>query len=402
MARYLRDDQWMGKTSRRKSRRKRHEPAAGREGLTVTVGVTPRVKPSGQPSLANELRLLRSSLLYADHVDLVAPSAAWMRDFRPLRDVDVDDPWTTVTALPAETLRRIGVEEVTPRDFRRAMRKLEARPVDDLERMESERLWRDAIPRMMKQAEEVFDSVESVDLDMAIEAGSVTMVSDGTRFEDPTDLQVGWFRDRLSKALADPGSHVLLDNVTTEFLRESENFADGFPDVAGARSRRATVGAGLVERLPTFPDAPMSQVIEAREELSEGRARYRTAVKSLADKLQSSALDATLPSEVDELWHDEVRPSLEGLRSTASKTRVAVETSKRLLTEGYGLPTLLVTIANVPDLAAMLPSATAVGAAASRVAAAGAREAFKARSTVRQHDLVYLLDVDKKLGRTRR
>ncbi len=392
----------MGKTSHRPSRRKRQEPAAGRDGLTVTVGVTPQVKASGQPSLANELRLLRSSLLYADHVDLVAPSAAWMRDFRPLRAVDADDPWTTITALPAETLRRIGVDDVVPRDFRRAMRKLEARPADDPGRMEGERLWKNAIPRMMQQAQEVFDSAESVELDMALEAGSVTMISDGTRFEDPTDLQVGWFRDRLSKALADPGSHVLLDDVTTAFLHESENFTEEFPDVAGTRSRRATVGVGLVERLPTFPDAPMRQVIEAREELYEGRARYRTSVKSLADKLQSSALDATLPSEIDELWHDEVRPSLEDLRRTASKTRVAAETSKRLLTEGYGLPTLLVAIANVPDLAAMLPSAAAVGAAAGRVAAAGAGEAFKARSTVRQHDLVYLLDVDKKLGRARR
>ncbi|AWH90913.1 hypothetical protein [Dietzia lutea] len=146
----------------------------------------------------------------------------------------------------------------------------------------------------------------------------------------------------------------------------------------------------------------MEQVLEARDELSDGRARYRTSVKSLADKLQSSALDATLPSEIDELWHDEVRPSLEGLRETASRTRVAVETSKRLLTEGYGLPTLLVTIANVPDLAVMLPSAAAIGAAAGRVAAAGAGEAFKARSAVRNHDLVYLLDVDKKLGRATR
>lgn len=391
----------MGKKSHRPSRRKRHEPAAGREGLTVTVGVAPQVKASGQPSLDHELRLLRSSLLYADHVDLVAPSAAWMRDFRPLRDIDADDPWTTIAALPAETLQRIGVEDVTPRDFRRAIRKLEARPVDDPERMEKERQWRETIPQMKKQADEVFDSAESVQLDMALEADSVTMISDGTRFEDPIDRQISWYRGHLSKALTDPGSHVLLDDVTTEFLRESENFADGFPDVAGTRSRRTTVGAGLVERLPTFPDAPMSQVLEAREELSEGRARYRASVKSLADQLQSSALDATLPSEIDELWHDEVRPSLEDLRGTASKTRVAVETGKRLLTEGYGLPTLLVTIANVPDLAAMLPSATAAGAAAARVAAAGAGEAFKARSAVRHHDLVYLLDVDEKLGRAR-
>jgi len=357
------------------------------------------VKPSGQPSLHNELRLLRSSLLYADHVDLVAPSAAWMRDFRPLREVEADDPWTTVTSLPAETLQRIGVEGAAFRDFRRRMRKLGARPLHDPERMENERQWREAIPELKKQADEVFDSAESLEIDMALEADSVTMISDGTRFEDATDSQIAWFRGLLVKALDDPGSHVLLDDITTEFLHESGDYADGFPAVTSARSRRAAVGTGLVERLPTFPDAPMSQVLEAREELADGRARYRASAKILADKLQSSALDATLPSEIDELWHDEVRPSLEDLRKTASKTRVAAETGKRLVTEGYGLPTVAVAIANIPDLAALLPSAAAAVGAAGRVAVAGAAEAFKAHSTVRQHDLVYLLNVDKILGR---
>lgn len=358
------------------------------------------MKASGQPSLVNELRLLRSSLLYADHVDLVAPSAAWMREFRPLRGIDADDPWMTITALPAETLRRIGVTDVSPRDFRRGMRRLEVRPRNDPERMEAERLWKEYIPEMRKQAEEVFDSAEAVQLDMALDTGAVTMISGGTRFEDSADLQVDWFRDRLSRALTDPGSHLLLDEVTTDFLRASEDLADAVPHVAGTRWRRASVGTGLVERLPTFPDAPMSQVIEARKELAEGRARYRASVKRLADRLESSALDATLPSEIDELWYDEVRPSLDDLRRTASKAQVAVETTKRLGTE-Y-LPNLVVGIVGLAELAAMLPSATVLATAAGRVAAAGAGEAFKARSTVRHHDLVYLLDVDKKLGRARR
>lgn len=276
---------------------------------------------------------------------------------------------------------------------------LAARPADDPERMEGERHWREAIPSLKKQADEVFDSHESVEIDMALEADSVRMISDGTRFEDSTDQQIAWFRDRLAKALNDPGSHVLLDDMTTELLRGSGDYPDGLPAVAETRSRRAAVGTGLVERLPTFPVAPMSHVLEAREELAEGRARYRASAKSLAEKLQSSALDATLPSEIDELWHDEVRPSLEDLRSTASKTRVAVETGKRLVTEGYGVPTIAVAVANIPDLAALLPSAAAALGAAGRVAVAGAAEAFKARSARRQHDLVYLLDVEKKLGR---
>lgn len=392
----------MGKKSHRASRRKRNETVAGGDGLRITVGVVPRTRPNGQPSLEDELRLLRSSLLYADHVDLVAPSAAWMNDFRPLRGIDADDPWRTVSSLPSETLRRIGLDGVTPREFRRAMKKLEARPSDDPDRIESERQWREAIPQMKKQADEVFDSYESMEIDMALEADSVSMVSDGTRVEDSTDQQIAWFRDRLAEALADPSSHVLLDETTTGFLNNSEDYPNGLSSVAATRSRQLAVGAGLVEKLPTFPDAPMAHVLEARNELAEGRVRYRVAAKNLADKLQSSALDATLPSEIDELWHDEVRPCLEELRKTATMTRIAYETSKRLVTEGYGVPTVAVAIANIPDLASMLPSAAAAIGATGRVVAAGAAEAFRARSAVRQHDLVYLLDVEKKLGRLRR
>src|SRR5699024_1925973 len=151
-----------------------------------------------------------------------------------------------------------------------------------------------------------------------------------------------------------------------------------------------------------FPDAPMSQVLEAREELSVGRARYRASVEGFAGQLQSSALDATLPSEINELWHDEVRPTLVDLKKMASKTRIAVETSKRLVTEGYGLPTLAVAIANVPDLVAMLPTPAAAIAAVGRLAAAGAHEAFQKRAEIQNHDLVYLLEVDKRLGSNRR
>lgn len=325
-----------------------------------------------------------------------------MSTFSPLLDVNPDDPWSSVAALPPETLRRMGVRDVALRDFRRAIRKLAAKPEGDPQRLEGERLWRPAVVEMKRQAAGVFDSAEALEIDMALDAGSVSLISDGTRFEDSAHQQVGWFRDRLAQALADPSSTVLLDDVATEFLRESGDYADGLPTVADHRSRRSAVGAGLVERLPTFPDAPMSHVLEARQELADGRARYRVSVKKLAERLQSSALDATLPSEIDDLWHDEVRPTLESLRKTAATTRVGVETGKRLLTEGYGLPTLLVAMANLPDLSAALPTPAAAAALVGRVAAAGAQEAFKARSAVRQHDLVYLLDIDKKLGRARK
>lgn len=391
----------MGKKSRRPNRRNRHEPQGDRSALTVTIGVCPIQKASGQPSLVNELRLLRSSLLYADHVNLVAPSAAWMRDFTPFKAIHPDDPWESVAAMPPETLIRLGVlddADIALRDFRRKMREIGRHPVGDPTRVEGERLWKPTIVSMKQQAAEVFDSKESDELDMAIETESISLISDGTRLEDPVENQIAWFTKRLLDALGEPGSTVLLDEETSDFLRTFEQYADGLPDIADDRSRRANIGTGLIERLPVFPDAPMSEILEAREELAEGRSEYREAVKALSEKLKSSALDSTLPSEVNELWHDSVRPKLRKLQKSTLKTRLMHGTGVRLVDEIGSLPTILVTVIGVGAAADLLPDLLTVGATASRVAAAGIKEALEAHSAVREHDLVYLLDVNKKLG----
>lgn len=395
------DDESMGKPSRRPNRRNRHARKSTHSGLILTVGASPGTKRNGQPSLRNELQLVRSCLLYADHVDLVAPTVGWMRTHTPLLTTDPEDPWRTIADLPPETLERLGVTGITPGQFKAQMHKFARATDHDPQRLEAERQFQEMILVGKRQATEVCGSAEALELDMALDSGVVTLISDGTRLEDSIDQQVEWFRGRLTRALDDPGSTVLLDDVTSEFLSESGRYADGLSPVADSRTSRAAVGAGLVERLPTFPEAPMSHVLEAREELADGRAAYRSSVKELADKLQSSALEPTLPSEIDELWHDTVRPTLKDLRQSVSATRIAWETSKRVITEGSGLPSILVAVVGLGELAAALPSPAAATALVGRVAAAGAQEAFQARSAVRQHDLVYLLNVNRKLGNKR-
>ncbi|MFE4835188.1 hypothetical protein ACFRAU_10970 [Arthrobacter sp. NPDC056691] len=302
--------------------------------------------------------------------------------------------------MPPETLERLGITDVTPAQFKAQMLQFARATDHDPRRFEAGRQFQELIIAGQQEATEVWGSTEAQELDMALESGAVTLISDGTRLEDNIDQQVEWFRSRLSQALAEPGSSVLLDDVTSEFLSESGRYADGLPEVANGRSRRASVGAGLVERLPTFPEAPMQNVLEAREELAEGRAAYRSSVKELAAKLQSSALEPTLPSEIDELWHDTVQPALKDLRKTVSTTRIAWKAGHRLVTDLGGLPSILVAVVGLGELAAALPSASSVAALVGRVAAAGAQEVFQARSAVRQHDLVYLLDVNRKLGNT--
>lgn len=388
----------MGKESRRPSRRNRHHSPPRRSGLTVTVGASPDTLPGGQPTLKNELRLVRSALLYADHVDLVAPSASWLRTFKPLLGIDPDNVLKSVASLPDETLSRMGAEGDLLPKFRYAARVLVSRSNNDAERIEAEKQFRLSAKDMMAIAEEVFGGAEAPELELALDAGDLTLVDEGIQLEDRTDEQVLWFQQRIAQALSDPGTTVLLDQLTSQFMQETFAQGKGLSPVAATRSLHSATGTGLVERLPTFPDASMSDVLEARAELADGRAKYRVAVKALAGKLQSAAFDDTLSSELDELWNDEVRPEIVGMRATITASRLAKETGKRLVTEGFGIPSLLVTVAGLADLAGALPTPVAVAGGVGRVVAAGAHEAFQARSASKKHDLVYLLDLNKHLG----
>jgi len=391
----------MGKKPSRPSRHTRRKQQRLDRGFTLTVGAAPTSRrASGAVALHNELRLVRSSLLYADRVDLIAPAASLLWTFAPLRGLDPDNVWETVADLPPEALQRLGVEEseVPLPVFRQMMRSLGRRSAMDPKRVEGERLWRPAIQEILRGVEETFGGAEAPELELALDTGDVRLLDTGKQLEDPVHQQVAGFRHRISEALDNPSGTVLFDQLTTSIIREDGSLREKFSPVGKSRSRRAATGTGLVEWLPVFPDAPMSSVLEAREELADGRAKYRASVKALSVELQSSALDETLPSDIEELWRDEIRPTLVDIRKTVKGSRIAKETGLRLATEGYGIPTIAVTLTSLSSVADLLPTSAAAMAASLRIAAAGAREAVEARAAKKKHELVYLLDLNKKLG----
>lgn len=391
----------MGKKKRQPSRHIRRKQKRLDRGFTLTVGAAPASRSvSGAISLSNELRLVRSSLLYADRVDLISPTVSLLQTMEPLRELDPEDVWETVASLPSETLHRIGANEsrIPLPVFRQQMRSFGKRSTRDPERIEGERLWQSAIQKILREVEETFSGAEMPELELALATGDVRILGTGKQLEDPIDQQVAGFRNRIYEALDNPSGSVLFDQITTSMVREDDSLRDKYSPVGMERSRRAKTGTGLVERLPVFPEAPMHSVLKAREELADGRARYRASVKKLATELQSSSIDETLPSDIEDLWRDEVRPALVDLRKTMKRTQISKETGYRLVTEGHGIPTIAVTLTSLSSVADLLPTAAAATAASLRIAAAGAREAVEARETKKKHDLVYLLDINKKLG----
>jgi hypothetical protein len=402
----------MGKQSRRANRRGRRDRLAATHqdsGLRVSVFTSPNVA-AGEVSLTKDLRLVRSALLYADEVELISPGASMLATLRPMSRAGEIDGIQLLSQLDDETLQRLGLEQspdqvrqvfdVLPRIM--SLPETQRRMVLPLEIEQGLKEALSDLQPALAKAGDIADGVRtragSPDLDLAISAGVLKLDSFGFDMDMATQDQVNWYAERLRTALASHAGTLLLDEETVRFLHELD--VDTPSDTVVNRATKAAAGTGLLERLPTFPDAPMDEILEVREALADGRSRYRVAVKHLATELSSTALDEALPSEIDEVWHDEVAPALHSMGETVRLSRLAWGAAKRLATDYKSVVTGGSLIVAIESLAQLSPTSTGAIAVGTNVAWQATAEVLHARAEVRKRDLVYLLDVHRKLGGT--
>lgn len=386
----------MGKKSKRNNRKERpaHKAAETRAGVTICV--SPRVGENGI-LLHREMGMIKSSLLYADHVNLISPGLNMLWTLAPLRSVTEKNILGMLARLPADIIRMLGVAEGAETGFRDKSRALSKLPSNHPHRLEAERRFAPAVPLVLETVNDNFGD-HAPEIDAVMSSKDITVVDGGFDFNKGAEAVTAWYRDKLTQAFADPSSTVVLDPETSREARGSLRAAHLSP-YAASQSKRAATGTGLIERLPTFPDAPMEHVFEAREELADGRRSYREAVKRFAEGLESAALDESLPREIDDMWHDEVQPKLADLQNSVRWTRVGRDAAKQLVLEKANGNSMAIVVAGIGNLASLIPNPESAMIAGAGMSHAFTRQAFNAHAARKKHDLVYLLETDRSLGR---
>ncbi|MDQ0260486.1 hypothetical protein J2W20_002390 [Sinomonas atrocyanea] len=251
----------------------------------------------------------------------------------------------------------------------------------------------------------MWEQAGAPDLAIAAEAGLLTLSADAFEISADLGLTVDQYAETLKRLLGDPRSHLMFDDqiagIVNAMLREEQ--AQLHP-LTEKHAVRAATGIGLVERLPAFPEAPIEAILETRSELAVPLISYRKGIADLSAKLVSGPLDPALRAEVDDLWRDEVQPTLESLRRDLSATRIAkdaalsIVTDVKAITTGAAGAALVFGIGSIAELSALSGSAiAAAGGSVVHSAAKAVRDAAEGRRTARTHDLYYLLAANDRL-----
>lgn len=409
--------------------RRQREQQAGGDGLPdlsdVTAAPPLRLSVATFPGLyddgsflANDLELVKASVLYADEIDLWSAGAALMYTIEGIRKGGLKSLVELIEAMSPQVRRRFKLPDLPPGMVEHA---------PALERADD---WTEVLAMFATEPEELA-ALEQIRNHMAgyssgiapiydqlaesLDASGMDALWPAVRRRNGQDGIVrprflsaagdeGWDLADLSPVLEQPpnlnaligrwiltmqrlldeGGALLLDKQVGASVRELLD--KGFLPSAGTipASRAAKLGSHLLIELPAFPWAPLDELLDVRDEHAESLRRYRIAVAALAaDNLTGQPFSTEWDDQVRTVMDEHVRPALVRIQDELTDSSFTKEFARTLKTESRflvigGASLIGMFTGSTMFGTAVASAATAVGAAAGPVIAS----AFAARTNI--------------------
>lgn len=401
----------MGKQSRRRSRRERERPERRRTAppkLELSVVTYPQTHRGN--NVSHDVELVRSTLLYADRVELISMHTEIIQMFLQFGFIDEAGIIDLLRAFDDETLAHFIPGGVTP-DFRNQLEFMANllrlppgfNPDFDETLAEIRSTMAGFVGDFHEKAAEIFDESGLGELVPAIDAELLVLSPAGLNPESGSvDDSVDRWVAIVKRLLGDGSKRLLLDSGVADLV--DSMIREGHVQLS-PRGRQhadeATVASGLISRLPTFPQAPTDELLDLRDDLKAPLVRYRAAVARMARDINNPRASGLADEQdLDQLWLETVEPALLEIRegfAEHSLVREIARTVGRDLKSAISIGTgvcLGVGIEAVSSLSAWASAAGGAVAPAAGILASAATSSGEARRELEKHDLFFLYELE--------
>jgi hypothetical protein len=300
------------------------------------------VAAAGKDGIDNDLRMLRSALIYGDQVKLCSHTttgvlflfSVWsnpLSDFVAWGEENivgiVPDPQQREKLLRGiESYRAIAKKKHPSRDDLVAKMRIQR----DLERTKQE--MKQQYPALTKESDikgiqtaikmNLLDLYTFKSLDFK---GLAKKHFAGQDTGDSTDV-VDEFVNLISDAVANRTTYPLFDNTSGELAKLAVR--DGAVSLSPIRRRQANHTAladNLLRRLPDFSETPIDELLDIRGELRPSLDRFRSGISTYAKDIQSAPWDEDFAAEADELFIQQVKPGVTEIDEIIASTPSILE-----------------------------------------------------------------------------
>ena len=281
-----------------------------------------------------DLKLIKSSLLYADEVELIGMAEYAVFRYLPMCVSDAKDLYILMDNLvpilklvdgngAPEMLAQINTlkEQLSP--FMPALRKKKHRTTQEILAQQKAKLGLDQSKDMLIEGiKKMLESPSSQTITGLIENGVVS-VFDYKDIEFNVDSLAGGYFGNLIGTVKNGDVFPLFDKASNEVVSHVAqskilNFAEINPEIL----RHAGVSTNILMTLPSLSEADIDEIIDFKKENEKALIGFRKAIYGFSEKIESLPWDDDFEFECAKLYATEVAPKVEEINELSTQTSV--------------------------------------------------------------------------------
>ena len=308
-----------------------------KEELIITMGFdfTVAIVPNNT-SLEREMNYIKSALLYADKVTLISP-LAYM--FNRLTDKGNSLNERTVIKLIEQILPlaklndTIFYEETYPviKEFSNIIHSKRYKSIPYVKKLEIQRQLRSFTMEICEVMFSLVGEQHGIELQTLINKGQVEIEKFNHSLGD-LDLCVKDYCDLLTKSIQ--SSYPLFDTQSNDLMKAAvDSRIVNLSSIDKQKITHAGLTDNYIQKLPSFSEASMDELIDIKNELSKPLTRFRGKMLEYSESIQSMPWDTDFESECELLYNKEVVPALLEIEESTKDGSFIKNLGRKFLTD---------------------------------------------------------------------
>lgn len=334
--------------------------------MKFTIGTV-----SNSLDFAEDMNLIKSSILYADDIELIGMAEYAIYKYLP-RQLNASKDLESLFKNFIPLLQSVGTEEsrqaLQQIDFATQQIKILAPYLQKKKhRDKKEILTQIRFNQLERQAKEQLEShidrlasgQGTKELSDLVARKIVSVYDYGFNGFDTNELAGGYFANLMS-VMKNSLAYPLFDKASTEAIRgvaQSKllDIGNMNPEVL----RHAGIASNILMTLPTLKGASVDELLALKKEYSKPLIQFRSAIYGFSEQIKSLPWDDDFQYDCLKLYNTQVAPSVAEINEVLMDTSVLKNLGKQILTDeeirkqsGYvigGLATAVTTTSSMVD-----------------------------------------------------
>lgn len=308
--------------------------------MKFTIGTA-----SSSLDFEEDMKLIKSSLLYADEIELIGMAEYAVFKYLPRIIHSVKDVDTLASAMIPllNSIKVDGADEIVAQleglkaqiaPYKSHLNKKKHRSKQEIfAQMKMDKVMEQCRQVLIESVAQFTEAPSSKEIDKLIDRGIISVFDYGYNDFDLDSLAGGYFGNLIG-TMQNHTAYPLFDKTSNDVI---SSFAKSRILDLGHVNQEVLIHAGLATNilmtLPTLDNAKIDEILDFKKEMEAPLANFRKAIYGFAESVESRPWDKDFQYDCLKIYYAEVIPKVEELNVLSSDTSVLKNMGRKVLAD---------------------------------------------------------------------